>query len=275
MKKIFIIPVFIILLSSCQSYLMSTISSHNLHKDDMTGIQSLENDSLIISYNFSGENSPLQIEVYNKLNEPLFVNWEHSALIIADKAYSFVNNDLKLEATSSTIPDIINTPNNDYTSSTISGTIKVSTKEGFVPPKSKISRKIYILNSIPLPKVDKSAFKPATFNFSDGTGSVYAKEAVFTEQNSPLKFKSYLTFFTLQNNIPHTFNYQQDFFVSTVTKSATNPKRLIEFSSGQANVIVKTKTTGYGKVMTGVAVVGALGIVGATDAALDKNNRNK
>lgn len=271
-KLLYFSALIIITLSSCQSYLLSTVSSTNMHKDEVTGIQSLENDSLIISYNFSGDNSPFQIEIYNKLSEPLFVNWERSALIVNKKAYSFVASDLKLDAVTSSSQDFI--PNDfNYTSGNVSGNIKVSTKEGFVPPKSSISRKLSILNDIQLPPIEKSLFKPVTFNYIDGTGRVYAKEALFTEQNSPLKFKTYITLFTLKDNVPHLFNSQQDFFISNVTKSGASPKNLTEFGTDHADVITMRKPTGYGKVMTGVVVVSALGVAGATEAALDKNTK--
>lgn len=273
MKKLLIFSTLIIYLSSCRSYQLNTVSSSDTHIDEITGIHTVENDSLIMSYSFSSEKDLLKIEIYNKLNEPLFVNWAQSALIFDEKAHGFVSNDITLDATTSNSQDFYSSLNNyNSTSGTISGNIKVSPKEGFIPPKSKISRKTSILNTIPIPKLDNSLYKPATFTNSEDTAPVKGKEAFFTEKDSPFKFKIYITLFTLKDNIPHLFAFQQNFFISYVAKFNANPKNLLEFEPHLANAIIRTKTTTYGKVMTGVAVVGALGVVGVADAAVEKNN---
>ena len=48
-----------------------------------------ENDTVRISYRFWGENAPVTITIYNKLDEPLYVDWGRSALIIDDVATTY------------------------------------------------------------------------------------------------------------------------------------------------------------------------------------------
>lgn len=253
-------------LSSCKSYMMSTVSSPNTQKDEFTGIQKMENDSLTISYNFAGDNTPLKIDIYNKLNEPIYVNWEHSALIVDETAYSFVDETMKLEAFTNSSRDVLSLQEYNSRSGTISGTIKTTQKEGFIPPKSKITRTLNVLNNMEQAKIDKSLFQPVVVNHADGSGFFRVKEAYFTPENSPLKFKSFINLYVIKDNVPKQFFYQQDFYVSQLMKTAVHPKNIIEVGADQGNKIIRSTTTGYGKVMTGVAIVGAIGAVGAASA---------
>ncbi|MCD8263001.1 MAG: hypothetical protein LUD02_01640 [Tannerellaceae bacterium] len=78
MKKILFASglVVILFLSSCSSYYYATLDStdrtgaKNMHGDFV-----IENDTLTILYSFHGENAPVYVTVYNKLEEPLFVDW--------------------------------------------------------------------------------------------------------------------------------------------------------------------------------------------------------
>jgi len=275
-QKLFFLGM-VVVLASCKSYQMSTVSSVSTPQNDSTGVISVVNDSLAISYNFSGKNAPLHVEILNKLDEPLYISWEKSALIIEDQAYSFVNDVLKItgEASSTTYDynrifrDLNNTK---YTDGSFDANVKLSKNESFIPPHSKVTRTIYALNLEKVAKVDKAGFKPTYVNLSDGTGQIRASVMEFSKENSPLQFKSYMTLYTVKNNQPHLFNHQQDFFISSVVRSSANPKNVFEFYKNPGNVIVSSKTTGYGKVMTGVAVAGV--VVGAS-ALSDTESRER
>ena len=86
-------------MSSCSSYYYSvlesndTIGEKNEDKDFV-----IENDSVFISYCFYGENAPISITVYNKTDEPLFVDWQRSALIIDDVATSYYQEKAPIQA---------------------------------------------------------------------------------------------------------------------------------------------------------------------------------
>ena len=77
-------------MSSCSSYYYSVLESNDAvgeKNDDKDFV--IENDSVCISYCFYGEDAPISITVYNKMDEPLFVDWQRSALIIDDVATSY------------------------------------------------------------------------------------------------------------------------------------------------------------------------------------------
>ena len=96
MKRLLIFPVVAMaLLSSC-SYQMNTLRSSNTQLDDKTGVFQLENDSVKILYSFAGHNAPIHIDIYNKLNEPMYVDWERSAYIIDEKSSSYADETVEL-----------------------------------------------------------------------------------------------------------------------------------------------------------------------------------
>jgi hypothetical protein len=262
-------------LSSCKSYQISTVSSPNAKKTDSTGVFNVENDSLILSYHFMGENSPLNIEVFNKLNEPLYVNWAKSALIVADKAYSYAGDEVKIQGSTSAVGTQYYRNGATFSDGSISATAKLPNTESFIPPHSKITMTTYILRNIGMDKIDKSYFKPAMLNYNDGSGQIHGKEATFSAANSPLKFKSYLTLYILKDNLPRAITFQQEFFVTSVTKSGVSPASLYQFSNHQGDVIVNAKTTGYAKTMAVIGLVGAVGALTTAEATLNEKNNHK
>jgi hypothetical protein len=274
MKKSALLFALLVFLMSCKSYQMSTVSSLNTQKTDSTGVFRKENDSLRISYNFSGENTPIHIEVYNKRDEPLYVNWKKSALIVADKAYSYVDDKITIKGATSAVSTQYLSKGDTFTDGTISATANLSKDESFIPPHSSAGRRIYILNDLPMAKIEKKNFKKGRLTYLDGRGEVYSKSADFTVDTSPLKFRSYLTFYTLKSNQPTEFSSQQDFFVSNVTKAMSNPKHFYEYGNNPGDVIINSKVTGYAKTMGVIALVGAAGALGAAaDAENDKEQR--
>lgn len=275
MKKIALFLVVIAGLSSCRTYQMSTLSSSNTRKIDSTGVFTLENDSLIISYNFTGDHSPVNVEIYNKLSEPVYVNWERSSLIVSDKAYSYASDEIEIDGSSSGISTQYGRRGSVFTDGTISATAKLSKNESFIPPHSKIDRTTTVLYQVGMTEIDPSLFKKKKMTYVNGEGQVNIKQADFSAENSPLKFKSYLTLYTLKDNQPRVFALQQDFFVSSVTKSASDPKNLIEYNNSPGNVIINAKTTGYGKTVAIAGLVTAVGAIGVADAAISNKEKHQ
>lgn len=274
MKKLFILLGTALLFASCKTYVVSTVASSNADRDAQTGRYVLSNDTLDLNFSFAGEGMPLTVEINNKLPEPLYVDWTRSAMVIQDKAYSFVNDEIKIagDVSSSTYKSR-NVPYSD-TYGNINATAQFSKNESFIPPHAKVSRTVYVLNTIKPTPVDKSKFEKDVMNKVNGS-AVYTKNARFSKEESPLQFRSHLTFFTVNNEQRKSFAHENSFYVSAITKTAVNPAKL-DFASNRENIIVDDKVTGFAKVMTGVAVVGAVGGLAGAEAALaDKNQESK
>ena len=81
------------MLCSCSTYYYSTLSSTEglVEKDDF-GDFIYENDSVKVVYSFFGYNLPIKILVINNSNQPLYVDWQRSALILNDMATNYKQN---------------------------------------------------------------------------------------------------------------------------------------------------------------------------------------
>src|SRR5947209_4687068 len=90
MKKNILLSVIVILsLTSCSIYQYATIESSTMNKNEKKEFVT-ENDTLRLVYNFNGINAPINITVQNKLNVPISIDWQRSALIVNDTAISYV-----------------------------------------------------------------------------------------------------------------------------------------------------------------------------------------
>lgn len=276
MRKLFLLISAIVSLSSCSRYYVSTLESTNTTKNDATGEFKFENDTLAITYNFHGINAPVSIELYNKLNEPLYVNWQKSALIKGDRAISYLGKQLSFNAnlSGSSLGDSGNNSRMELTNydGKISGAATLPEEISFIPPRSRITKV-----PLKLAEIDYKAISDTLYHRSfiplAGRPGVWGKEAFFTSQNSPLNFKSYLTLYTQKGNEQHNFSLRQDFYISNLIKTGTNPKVMMALESKPGNIFYYSETTGYGKAMTGVGI-GALAVgAAAADASLNKEER--
>lgn len=276
MRKIFLFLIAIASLSSCSRYYVSTLESSNTLKNETTGEFKFENDTLAITYNFHGVNAPISIELYNKLNEPLYVNWQKSALIKGDRATSYSGRQLTFDAKLSGsslegIERIDGRETADYDAK-ISGAATLPEEISFIPPKSRITKIPLKLAQIDYKAISDTLYQ-RSYIYLTGRPGVWAKEASFNSQNSPLNFKSYLTLYTQKGNDQNNFSLRQDFYISNLIKTATNPKVMTALEHKPGNIFYYSETTGYGKTMAGVGI-GALAVgAAAADASLNKNEK--
>lgn len=276
MKKLMMLIGTALILSSCSRYYVSTLESPNAKKSEETGAFTFENDTLAVTYNFNGQNAPISIEFYNKLNEPLYIDWQKSALIKGDRATSFSGKNVSFSAnlSGSSIDFNNNRTTNDisFYDATLKGNATLPEEISFIPPKSKITK-------TPLKLAEKhnykaladSLYEKSFIPLTDRPG-VWGKSASFNAQNSPLTFKTYLTIYTEQDNKKKNFTFVQDFYLAGLLKSYVNPKTMIDLANKPGNVFYNSESTGYGKAMTGIGI-GAIVVVGvAAEASQTKTN---
>lgn len=275
MKKLIILFSAIALLSSCSRYYVSTLESSNTKKKETTGEFLFENDTLSITYNFHGVNAPISIEFYNKLNEPLYVNWQKSALIEGDRATSYLGKQIPFKADLSGSSVNVHPQGNLETSShdaTISGTATLPEEISFIPPRSRITKIPLKLAQINYKSIADTLYQKAYIDLNNREG-VWAKQASFNLQNSPLNFKSYLSFYTLKGNEQKNFSLRQDFYISNLVKIGANPKNMYIMEGNPGNIFYYSETTGYGKAMGGVGVAALVVGVSALDASTNKPDK--
>lgn len=238
----------LILLCSCSKYQYVYLGSHLQHDNDYNYFNS--NDTFGIKYSFHGENCPITIEVHNKLNKPLFVDWNKSAIILDNQTLNlgeYVTPPLKpfpeepLSKDSAALYTRLQVEYSGNNHETVS----------YIPPKSYISAYTLDLTSKFfdfLPQDSMVNVKLASYN-----GSVRVKRYFYNEATTPFRFSIYLTLSTHQTfNNPLVSN--QSFWISDIIPTLS----ALTLSSG--NQFVMSEETNTGKIL---GVTGGLAILTA------------
>ncbi|MBL4676348.1 MAG: hypothetical protein JKY70_09125 [Mucilaginibacter sp.] len=256
------------ILSSCKTYQLNVISSTTKNPDEQTGNYQFENDTVRVTYSFYGENAPVNINIFNKLNEPLYVDWQKSALILGDTAISYVpnsvpiNGDINAESykyrygnRNSSI-----TTNPTYTTGTINATADLPKTTTFLPPHAQSNNtSLYLTRgflNIPDDQLNSVKLK-ADDGWTNST--IKVRSAEFTPQNTPLAFRSYITMYILVDGEMVPCISEQQFFVSRSIKMSTNPNRLQDFSEKRGDYFINSKSSNAGQTI-GVVALGALAV---------------
>ncbi|MBB6126993.1 hypothetical protein [Mucilaginibacter lappiensis] len=232
MKTLLIICAAIALLSSCSTYQMNTLSSTNTVHNEQTGEFKLENDSVKILYSFAGENVPIRINIYNKLNEPIYADWERSAFVMNKKSTSYADGVLQVNGTvsSTSIGRGIR-----YSDGSINAQVTLPHNLTFIPPHSQISKTITNVDGREFQYIADTLFAKSKLPSGFGGGDLKVKMAKFEKGNSPLVFKSYLTLYTLNNSVQKLITYQNDFYVSEAFRSSLGPENFANFGDNRGD----------------------------------------
>jgi len=234
------------LFSGCTAYQYTSIGSTLPHNDRMG--YTYENDTVQITYNFSGQNCPVTIEVYNKLSKPIYIDWSKSAVIINNQRYSYWKDEASFHSNSSTY-EIQWVKDFSVSGTVTDGTIKRDEQISFIPPQSKVTETRIHLKST-FVAVNK---KDAAFD-GDNNGKVYA----FDKDDSPLKFRSFLTL-SVSNDFSEPIYTDDMFWISTILQTASDPAM---YPYKPANQYYVSKTTDFGKAAGWVTVMVILGFLG-------------
>ena len=262
----------LVVLTGCSSYYYAVLSSTDPAADRNERRDFIqETDSVRITYSFNGEDAPVTIRIDNKLNEPLFVDWTRSALIIDDVATPYADGQAVVRGETSsfsygtTYPD---TPlgSDTYTSGrgNFSGSISLPAGVGFLPPGTKIEKTPLRLADFPFDKIPNDAYRKQSFALADGS-RVTMRVKEFTEEDSPLYFRSYLTLYTEAapgRGPSKPFTFERSFYVSKLFKTGNVPPS--SFNAGQQQAgdffyVRKVKGANAG-IIAGTIAIGVAGI---------------
>lgn len=236
------------LLSSCVSYQLSTISAQNetQNSDPFT----FENDSVKIVYNFNGYNGPLTVSIENKLNQPLYVDWNKSILVFDDNSISLSGADIQIKGklNGSVVNYGINTPyNTSYTNQNANLSTPKPLNVDYLLPKATIKRKtVYLANEMSRNLPDKNRGL-SYINFSDGSGVTKVPTATFNPEDSPLSFKSYITLYIEDKDgkIKNSMNYVKNFYISDIKNITSKPENFTYYSEGKKNIFYTRKIVSF------------------------------
>ena len=209
--------------SSCYVYQMNTVSSTNLVHDPAKGNFVYENDSVRVTYTLGAlQSPPLTIEIFNKLNEPLLIDWQRSALVYNDSSINYATSKANFVASSDGIS--VNVARDvSLTGGTTHGQVTLPKHQEFIPPHSFIRNTPVNLPGNLLRTIPDTALHPLLLSLRDNTQTSKARKAVFTADNSPLNFTSFLTFYNSNKEHPVAIPYQHRFYISELVQTKTVP----------------------------------------------------
>lgn len=268
MKNIFTLSLLLLALTSCSKYQISILSSNNIKKDPDSGNFTMENDSAKITYSFFGKNAPINLVIFNKLNEPLYIDWQRSAFIMNDKAVSYVNDQVNI--TGDISGSSVGNQNINYSSGSLNATATLPKSVVFIPPHTHVQRTLLQVTDQFITLIPDEQFVKKEVPSLSISGTSVVKIGEFSSDKSPLNFKSYLSLYTINNNIPKYVAYQHDFFVSKLINTGEEPENFDFFPKQRGDFFYTSKMTNGGKVAAGVGVAAV--VIGV--AALDNKQSN-
>lgn len=206
--RYFVLSVVIIFFTSCSpTYFFATLDTSNEYVEKVeNGDFLFETDTLWIAYCFKGENAPVQITAFNKTDEPLYIDWSRSALIIDNMAMTYAGEKFKYSE-------------EWFDSESVAQrntSVSVSDNTTFIPPKSMVSE-IPLYLSPNFEHIDKKEYKNV-YMVNKLNQPLQVGRVNFEEDNTPLKFRSYLTVYS-QPDKPMVFS--QDFYLQNIIKTSS------------------------------------------------------
>lgn len=241
--KVILPLLFVVALYACHPYQVLTVASPAARPNEDHELV-IENDSLVFTYRFNGVNGPVQVRILNKLQQPVFVDWNRSALIVKGQAITYSPNSVGFSAS---MPGGASRWNRQWTSGAgqIQGHAQLPAELDFIPPQTAITKQLIGITNRPLLNLPDSAFIWVKAKAGGYRGDhIYLAD--FTAANSPLAFTSYVTLLAADSSTRPVV-FQHPFFIAEVAKKVHSLKneRADRFHV-QENYIAYLDSTGYG-----------------------------
>jgi hypothetical protein len=226
-----------ITISSCSTYQYMTVDSSQLSKNNDKQF-TWENDTMRLIYSINGKDGPFRVDVYNKTNQPLYVNWKKSALIRDERSTSYFNTNVTIYGASTSVG--YNIGRIRVTNGTSVSNFSLPEGLDFIPPGAGISKDLppiaqtgelltYISDSIPKEKI----FGP------DGVYQAKYQRVRYDESQSPIRFKSYITF-SLGTQASPEFAVTHSFYVGQVLQTGAAPELFVLYHTAEGdNAFIK------------------------------------
>lgn len=226
-------PVYSVLLaalcSSCVTYQYATVDSP-LKKDD-SDLLVVETDTVTITYDFRGEDGPVKIAIFNKLNQPLYVDWSKSALIVENLRRSYATNQATLEGSANGSEMKVS---RSYSTQDVGfkGVITSRESVSFIPPRSLVNEQQ--LNLSP------NLIAPATAGsryHTEKIKGVNVKSYYYNQISSPFRFRSFLTL-SFKEDMSDPIYFDHSFWISKIDETELTPSDFSD-QSNQFYVVKK------------------------------------
>jgi hypothetical protein len=205
----------ILFITSCAQYQYLEYGAKELVQKD---VFLFENDSIQVTYDFRGLNTPFRLNVVNKTEQPIFIDWSKSGIVYNSQTVSFYVNQSEVHLeTSSPMPfetgwDVF---------AITRGTIKHSNSKAMLLPKSVMrSEPFFNLRSRPIDLQETPPTSQEEQRF--GKKNKLTTRYFFTEELSPMRFQCYITIsFGIEEKVIKGFYH--GFFLQSMVKTKENP----------------------------------------------------
>jgi hypothetical protein len=267
MKKnlLLLVPV-LLLLASCSRFQYATINSTDIKTNDKMEFTA-ENDSFRLVYNFNGENAPINITVQNKMNVPVYIDWQKSALIVEDKAISYVPSEVPIQGSFHGSTWSTNTSRGSSLGSSsghIYARAEVPQQIAFLPPGSYVTKAPMGVTNRFIESVPDTAWHKIKLTDPYGI-TVPVKRAAFTQESSPLRFKSYLTVMIgAEQAKPVVF--ENSFYINELITANQPLDGVLLTQAYEGNRYYVKEATGFAAAATGFGVIAGVAAIAALSA---------
>ena len=234
----------LLLVSSCSKFQYVSMSSDLTRSPQRKFVH--ENDSLVVTYSIKGQEGEFQVDIFNKLIKPIFVDWSKSSIIINNVSVPYWKNEFNLNAETQGYRSLIT----QYPSSTTQGTLSQESSVSAIPPRSSTQRYLGKLRSdffaVPSETSQKITIQNQTQQLR-----INARQNRFEKEKSPLTFRSYLTI-SATEDFKHPVFIDNQFWVNEVLASHTDPSLI---GSVKESDFYIQKPTQFGTVLIGTAAL--------------------
>ena len=232
MRLILFLSVLFSLLTGCNAYQYLTISSDNRTVKTTNGFVE-ENDSVKVVYRFSGYNGPLQLSIFNKLEEGVRIDWSRSFMIRGITSVPLYKPTELIQA------ELTRGGSYHYsgtTSAQFNVTIPATSVE-FLPPQTEILRACAEAVAANHVLTDDLGGRNENLKIINEAGYGYkVRRTALSKEISPVQFRVFLYFLPSEGNGPG-WSIDRSFYVSEIIDMKTEPE-LVFPETGEGNRIM-------------------------------------
>jgi len=186
------------LLISCSKSCIQIFDTETMNTNVIENNYVFENDTVKINYSFWASKGVMSFSIYNKLNDPLYIDWKNSSFIVNDKRLNYWVDEEQSSETSYYGAYFYNGALLKSGFSVTKGTTLTSSSTvkperiALIPPKSFLTRSQFYLLPVEYYKLNKNCNKsiePRNDNPNKNTTIFFE---TFSNSNSPLRFRNYI-----------------------------------------------------------------------------------